>query len=138
MEPEFVLEWFRYADIDLLTAQRIAAFHPAPMHIVCFHCQQSAEKNLKGFLIHHGVEEPPKIHDLGRLCKLCIAADARFLEIERVCRILTIYGVQPRYPGEIEITESDMKNALIYAKQIAEFEPLLAARREVEERTEKA
>ena len=132
MEPSLVLEWFRYADMDLLSAQRNTTFHPVHMQLVCFLCQQSAEKNLKGFLIYHGVEEPPKIHNLDILCDACSAHDPRFQEIYDQCERLTIYGVQPRYPREMIITQNNMKNALMYAQQIAEFEPLQAARKSLE------
>jgi len=132
MAPEYILEWFAYADMDLLSAQRNTVFHPVHKQLICFFCQQSAEKNLKGFLMHCGVEDPPRTHDLGRLCKLCIAHDERFLEIERICSVLAVYGVQPRYPSEIDVTENDMKNALMYAKRITEFEPLLTARKSLE------
>ena len=132
MEPDCILEWFRYAEMDLLSAERNARFHPVHMHLVCFLCQQSVEKSLKGFLIYHGIEEPPKTHELGWLCKLCLGYDERFNKIANICNELTAYGVEPRYPGEMEISENDMKKALMYAKQIAEFEPLQAARKSLE------
>ena len=66
------------------------------------------EKHLKGFLVFAGITEPPKIHELEKLCGLCTEYETGFSEIERVCDILTHYGVQPRYPHEMEITEHNM------------------------------
>lgn len=37
--------------------------------ISCYHCQQSAEKYLKGYLVLYG-KNPPRTHDLDELCKL--------------------------------------------------------------------
>ncbi|MCL2695410.1 MAG: HEPN domain-containing protein [Clostridiales bacterium] len=133
MEPNANLEWFRYADMDLLSAEHLILHHPVHIHLVCFLCQQTAEKNLKGFLLYHKNEEPPKIHNLDILCDTCSALDSRFEQIYVPCEKLTNYGVQPRYPNEMEITENDMNNALMYAKQIAEFEPLLAVRKSLEQ-----
>jgi HEPN domain-containing protein len=67
---ECALEWFRFADMDLGSAEFLLGKHPVPVEIICFHCQQSAEKYLKGILVLHGIQ-PPKIHDLQELCNLC-------------------------------------------------------------------
>ena len=41
-------KWFKFADDDLQAAKKLfGEFN----HITCFHCQQSAEKYLKGLLI---------------------------------------------------------------------------------------
>ena len=133
MEANYILEWFRFAEMDLLSAERNSTFHPVHMQLVCYLCQQSAEKNLKGFLIYKGIEEPPKIHSLDTLCNKCSEYNPRFEDIYELCETLTAYGVQPRYPNEIEISQADMKKALAYAKQINEFEPLQAARKELEQ-----
>jgi HEPN domain-containing protein len=28
--------------------------HPTPVEVICYHCQQSAEKYLKGYIVLHG------------------------------------------------------------------------------------
>ena len=121
MEHEYVVEWFRFADIDLASAEYLCGMHPQPLEIICYHCQQSAEKFLKGFLIYSGVMEPPKTHSLDDLCELCSGFDELFREISKACNILTAYGVQPRYPNEMLISESDMHKAIEYAHQICDF-----------------
>ena len=68
--------------------------------------EQAAEKVLKGYLIHHDVE-PPKTHDLRLLCKMCADFEKSFDEISQSCINLTAYGVQTRYPFEIEILDSE-------------------------------
>jgi HEPN domain-containing protein len=133
MEHDYILEWFRFADLDILSAERNTRFYPIHMQLVCYLCQQSAEKNLKGFLVYKGVEVPPKIHHLNILCDNCLEYDPQFKEIYDQCESLTRYGVQSRYPHEMEISESDMKKALICARQIKDFAPLAAVRQELEQ-----
>ena len=131
MEHDLIIEWFQFADMDLASAEHLLSMHPQPLEIICFLCQQSAEKNLKGYLIDKGVVEPPKTHNLDTLGILCSEYDNRFQEIKKACSVLTAYSVQPRYPNELGITENDMKKALEYARKIRDFEPLEEVRREV-------
>jgi len=130
MELEYIYEWFQFAYVDLASAEYLLGMRPQPLEIICYHCQQSAEKYLKGYLVYKGID-PPKSHDLVDLNDMCSGIDDRFSEIDRVCGILTRYGVQPRYPQEIEITANDTLMAIEYAQQIRTFEPLEEVRREV-------
>ncbi|MCL1807759.1 MAG: HEPN domain-containing protein [Oscillospiraceae bacterium] len=131
MEHRYITEWFKYADMDYITAEHLRTLHPQPLEIICFHCQQTAEKLLKGYLIYSGVTEPPKTHNLDTLCLLCAEYDDRFHEIKKASGVLTQYGIQPRYPNEMEIAEKDMQKALEYTKQIRDFEPLVKIRTEI-------
>ncbi|MDR0501398.1 MAG: HEPN domain-containing protein [Coriobacteriales bacterium] len=132
MEPDFVYEWFRYAEADLVSAEHLLTLHPRPLELICYLSQQSAEKFLKGFLVYKGIELPPKTHDLNRLCALSFQFDESFTKIEKQCSVLTDYGVQPRYPHEMFIEEHHMKQALECVHQIRDFAPLQAARLELE------
>ena len=125
MEIEYVAEWLEYAKMDFITAEHLLTLRPLPLEIICFHCQQAAEKYLKGYLIFRGTIEPPKTHDLVLLRIDCMETDVRFDSISRACEVLTRYSIQPRYPNEMEITENDMQKALEYAKQIRDSEPLV-------------
>jgi len=131
MDPNFISEWFQYADSDLSSAEYLLDKRPKPFELICYLCEQSAEKNLKGYLIYKGMIEPPKIHDLDILCEMCSEYDERFIEMKRACNTLTRYGVQPRYPHEMEIQEHDMEKALEYARQIQSFNTLQAVRAEL-------
>lgn len=113
-------EWFLYADRDLETAKYLQGMHPTPLEIICYHCQQSAEKNLKGFIAFNG-GEIQKTHDLVSLNKLCTVFKIQFQNILDDCINLTDYGVQARYPFNIEINEKDMVHALKYAETIKLF-----------------
>lgn len=67
--------------------------------IICFHCQQCAEKYLKAYLAYQNIFFP-KTHILGNLLRLCITANAQFDTIEASLRTLDDYSVAPRYPDE--------------------------------------
>jgi HEPN domain-containing protein len=113
-------EWFAIANTDLASAVFLQAMRPTPIEVICYHCQQAAEKYLKGFLALQG-EPPQKTHDLLRLNKNCQQYDPSFITIEKSCLLLTDYGVNVRYPFPMDIDESDMHTALKHAQQVKEF-----------------
>ena len=114
-------QWKELADSDLNIADFSAKnMWPVPHAIICFHCQQAAEKYLKWFLVLHDVE-PPKIHDLEELEKLCEVILPQFADIYEKCSVLSGYAVQSRYPNEMRVEKQDMDKALQYAKEIKEF-----------------
>ncbi|MDR2546194.1 MAG: HEPN domain-containing protein [Lachnospiraceae bacterium] len=131
MGREYIAEWFQFAEMDLESAEFLQGKRPQPLEIICYHCQQSAEKYLKGYLIYQGVKEPPKTHDLVDLNDMCSNIEKRFGVLDKACGTLTRYGVQPRYPNELGITENDMRKALEYARYIRDFELLANVRQEV-------
>ncbi len=47
-------EWIRFAEMDLGSAEYLLNMHPTPVEVICYHCQQSAEKYLKGYIVLHG------------------------------------------------------------------------------------
>ncbi len=110
-------EWFKIAETDLSSAQFLQTMQPLPIEIICYHCQQSAEKYLKGFLALLG-EGIKKTHDLVQLNKICQKYDKDFIKIGEDCLLLTDYGVKIRYPFPMDIDESDMETALKRAQEI--------------------
>lgn len=64
-----VQEWLKTAETDLGVAQHLFEhYHPKPIEIVCYHCQQSAEKAIKAVIISYGAPGGmPKLHDLSFL-----------------------------------------------------------------------
>jgi HEPN domain-containing protein len=106
--------------MDLSSAEYLLNMKPVPVEIICYLSQQSAEKYLKGYLVLYGVN-PPKIHDLDELRKLCSNLSETFEEIADQCSDLTAYGVQPRYPTELMLEQRDMRQALSSAKRVRDF-----------------
>lgn len=112
-------EWLKYAKRDLDSANFLCGMIPVPIEIICFHCQQSAEKSLKAFIVSKGIE-PKKTHDLVDLQNTCNEYDD-FNSLTVECVMLRNFGVQPRYPFALQIEEEDMKAALKMAEKIYDF-----------------
>ena len=87
------------ADRDFETAEReFAVTTVANYDAVCFHCQQSAEKRLKGILVEHGLPFQ-KTHDLTSLLDHIMGSYPELEEIRPALARLTDYSVGYRYPG---------------------------------------
>ena len=136
MRSKSILQWFDFADTDLALAEHALSMKPQPFEIICYHCQQAAEKYLKGYLIYKGLETPPKIHDLVVLNNRCIEYEEQFEDIQDECETLTQYGVQPRYPDEVFVDETHMNQAINYAKRIKIFDPIVDIRKSLEQESE--
>lgn len=63
MGDESVREWLDIADSDMRSASALLDLDPPEVRTAAFHCQQAAEKYLKGFLVDRG-EDPPRIQRL--------------------------------------------------------------------------
>jgi HEPN domain-containing protein len=120
-KTEILQQWLDKGKDDLRAAEYLSTMrYPTPDEIICYHCQQSAEKYLKGFLVSHDIE-PEKTHNLKDLLKICQEYNTEFSTLSSEAFILTKYAMLPRYPNELDITNEDMKTALNYAKIIQEF-----------------
>ena len=118
---ELVAEWIRYSDTDFATAKHLYEnMRPVPLEIICYHCQQSAEKALKAYWIFSNMK-PPRTHDLILLRNECEKIDKSFEAIVENCVNLNDYSSQPRYPMEMEITDEDTHLALRDSETISEF-----------------
>ncbi|MEG1482152.1 HEPN domain-containing protein [Clostridium sp.] len=113
-------EWFEFARRDLESARFLIRMDPFPIEIICYHCEQSAEKYLKGFLILNG-KKVEKTHDIVLLNNRCIKLNDKFKEIYDDCIELISYGVQVRYPYQLDVDENDMLNAIESAERIEKF-----------------
>ena len=61
-----VRQWLDKASAEFSAAEHLSGQSQQFGAIVAFHCQQAAEKFLKGFLVRHQIEFP-KTHDIARL-----------------------------------------------------------------------
>ena len=113
-------EWFDIAETDLSSANYLLTMFPLPIEIICYHCQQSAEKYLKGFLVLSN-HEVIKTHDLVVLNNLCCEYDDDFEEIKDECLRLTDYSTSVRYPYPFDLNKQDMNLALKDASRVKEF-----------------
>lgn len=79
--------WFVKAEADLLSAEILLQSGAPVTGMVCYHCQQSAEKFLKGYLTFHQMKFK-WVHDLEYLIELCAVGDDQFNELKPIaaCR----------------------------------------------------
>jgi HEPN domain-containing protein len=120
-DNELLQQWLDKGNDDLRSAEYLSTMHhPTPDEIICYLCQQSSEKYLKGFLFLHDVE-PPKIHNLLELMEKCEQINNNFSVLLPQLNVLTNYSSLPRYPNELGITDEHMKVAIKYAKIVQEY-----------------
>jgi HEPN domain-containing protein len=110
-------EWLRYAHMDLSSAAFLRGHRPIPVEIICYHCQQAAEKAIKAIFVHYNADIP-HIHDLTKLLDAASQYDDAVMNIFRQANRLTNYAVFTRYPGDNELSESDVEIALQYAEAV--------------------
>lgn len=114
-------EWISYAKKDLEAAMFLTNMHPQPLEIICYHCQQSAEKSVKALIIKNGIQIK-KTHDLLLLLQdLKNKIDINPIKID--CAELTNYSVITRYPYNFgdSIDEPRMKRAICSAEKVLNF-----------------
>src|SRR4051794_1796752 len=91
-------QWVRKAEEDW-DGVGVLATRTSPLRdLACFHCQQAAEKYLKGPLKEKGVAVP-RTHDLEELLDLLLPHDSTLEPLRRHLISLNRYAVEYRYPG---------------------------------------
>ena len=113
-------EWYDLAVMDLGVARHLEeTYHPKPLEIICYHCQQAAEKAIKALIMYYGGEGGmPKLHDLSFLLnqiKNKVHIEDRYYDYADT---LTPYGVSVRYPNELFLEERHAKEALEFSGEI--------------------
>ena len=121
-------EWLSFAKMDFESAKYLlsAPFYPRPLNVVCYHCQQAAEKAVKALIIYFGSQGGmPKLHDIAFLLnqvkniveeKSGLKLDSDLVEIADT---LTKYGITSRYPNdEMDIDERKTKQAIVGSEKI--------------------
>ena len=91
--------WLRKSEGDRRTARRELDAKPPSYDSVCFHCQQAAEKLLKGLLQERGTVIP-RTHYLERLIDLLVPTDPSLRPLRQTGHRLTRFAVDYRYPDE--------------------------------------
>ena len=117
--------WFVRADDDLAAVRATLDAEPPIVRAAAFHCQQAAEKLLKGLLIAARLTAL-KTHDLTRLTPGVVAAFPEVEELVSALRPLSPWYVIARYP---DVDEAEPGPAAIEAA----FDMASALRRRVRE-----
>jgi len=117
----YAKRWFDKAKSDLLDADNNLAAHKVPYDTVCFHCQQAAEKLLKGFLVAHGCEYPIR-HNLFVILDKVVEYDGLAESLREAVALLNPYAVEVRYPGdELTLTIDNATEARQAAQEVLDW-----------------
>ena len=98
----------RKAEEDRRALLQLRSHRPAVHAVICFHCQQMAEKYLKA-LVHERGLVVPRTHDCRALIHLLIPTDPELSRHQRAAFGLTRFAVGPRYPHPL--TKPDASHA---------------------------
>lgn len=116
-----VHKWLTKARRDLLSAKRLARGKDPYLDTAIYHCQQTAEKAIKGWLVYHD-QSFEKTHDLRLLVTLASEIEWKFTEWFDVAEQISPYATAYRYPGEtLEPTEEEFHQAFKAASKFYDF-----------------
>jgi HEPN domain-containing protein len=110
-------EWLHFSEMDLQSARFLLGMRPVPVEIICYHCQQCAEKSLKAILVRNA-QEPKRIHDLTKLLQdlLPFAPNLKVL-VPQVAG-LTDFASLTRYPHSVDLQVEDAQTAVADAQEV--------------------
>ncbi|MBL7220891.1 MAG: HEPN domain-containing protein [Phycisphaerae bacterium] len=91
--------WLIKAKHDLESAHRLAAGDDPLLDTAIYHCQQAAEKAVKGFLVLRG-QSFGKTHDIRILIEQAEKSEPGFALWQEAAARLTPYAAAFRYPGD--------------------------------------
>jgi HEPN domain-containing protein len=96
-----VLAWLRVAESDQHVARVCMTIDPPAHDAAAFHCQQAAEKLLKGFLVRASLDFG-KTHDLGRLARVVASHFPSVAPLVSTIDDWTAWNIAYRYPDLAE------------------------------------
>jgi len=112
---EEIGDWIKKAESDLDVAKY--NFKGNKIDAAAFFCQQATEKALKAVYIKK-FDSLLKIHDLVLLSKKVEAPQ----EIIDLCKVLTSYYIETRYPGLFQkFSEKEVAEALMSSEKVIEW-----------------
>jgi HEPN domain-containing protein len=122
-DPELLAETrarFVKAANDLRAAEALTAISPPLFDEAVFHCQQAAEKALKGFLTWNG-RAFRMTHNLEEIGEQCLSVDSTLREVINEAVPLSEYAWKFRYPGSpYEPTSEEVLEALSIAQRVVD------------------
>ena len=115
---DLVRGWLRKAESGRIALN--ASLEAGALDAACFHAQQAAEKYLKAFLTHAGLDFPPT-HNLSKLVELAAGLDPTFRSLLSIVEPLTPYAVQLRYDHEFWPSREVAEEAKSLAEKVRDF-----------------
>jgi HEPN domain-containing protein len=120
-KSQLVKHWLIRAQHDLASARLLAASEPALLDTAIYHCQQAAEKAIKGYLVFFD-QDFERTHDLEILIRYAVPFERNFSTWIDKGRQLSPYATLYRYPGlAIEPTREQFDQALATADGFYHF-----------------
>ena len=121
MQPDkaaVVRGWLGRAANDLRGVHIDLDANPPLIEDALFHCQQEAEKTLKGYLTSH--DKPfKKTHDLDELSRPCLEVDSTLRGVVQPAIPLTVFAWEFRYPGDTLVPSmTEARGALSIAEAL--------------------
>ena len=120
---ELLRSWLTKAASDLKSARVLGSAEEAPLDTAIYHCQQTAEKAVKAFLVSKHIS-PRKTHDIRELTLEAASHEPRFNELLDKAAALTPYAWVFRYPDDLAETyptREEFEEALQHAQAIYDF-----------------
>ena len=118
-ERNYLHQWLDKAQEDFLVVQQLMLSEIPIKAAIAYHCQQSAEKFLKAFMVFHKLEVP-RTHNIEYLLEQCGKIDQAFSFIDPGS--LTDYGVEVRYPGDfLEPSLKELESLISVVKNIRDL-----------------
>ena len=102
-KPVFIAQnWLEFAEEDAKAVDILWNSDSRLFRTICFHAQQYAEKIIKGIIEATG-QDPPRIHDINALVKLCEKINIKLpLDKNEILFLSSIY-IDVRYPPDVGI-----------------------------------
>ena len=120
---ELVRDWLTRASHDLGAARALSALEQPLLDAAIYHCQQAAEKTVKGWL---QLQDDPfsKTHDIEDLVNQAAKLNEDFRQFVNAAAVLTPYVSAFRYPGGLDEpmpSREEFDEALQHAQTIYDF-----------------
>ena len=113
--------WLAKAQQDLAAAYKLSSDPDPYLGPAIFHCQQAAEKAVKGFLAFHD-QEFEKTHNIRLLIELALPFEDNFSTWLDAGAYLTPFATKFRYPGEsMQPEPEEFQQALADAEGLYTF-----------------
>ena len=110
------LDWLRFAEDDLAAAKFLLGMPERKLEIICYHCQQCAEKAVKGLYALRD-RDIPRTHDF-RVLVSGLRAECDLSTLDDAFALLQPFAVLVRYPYETELLPGDEEESIKAAETI--------------------
>jgi HEPN domain-containing protein len=118
-----VRSWLFKAQSDLIAARQLATFEDAQLDVAIYHCQQTAEKAVKAYLVYR--QQPLEwTHDVRLLVIRAVALEPSFAGWLEAGQTLTPYASIYRYPldpSRLQPERGEFEQALVMADGLYQF-----------------